>query len=190
MRRVNQQANPSTDTTFPTVNPYLDPQTAIRRQTIRQIFVPVDAVLNKLSDVSPILLMARRFGAKVTLLHCYTAPPCFDFAISDAAIQEVSLHRERVRTRLYDLARDSRKLYSDCIGRFAIGSLPAQILRQSRELKADLIAVPLPLDLISWCWLPAELLDELIRKADCPVLCVPASQSCAEPEISHFSKHV
>jgi hypothetical protein len=77
---------------------------------------------------------------------------------------------------LYKLAGDARKLYFNCIGRFAVGFPSVQILRQSRELKADLIAVPLPLDLISWCWLPEELLDELVRKADCPVLCVPASQ--------------
>jgi hypothetical protein len=52
-------------------------------------------------------------------------------------------------------------------------------------LLADLIAVPLPLDLVRWCWLPAELLDELIRKADCPVLCVPASQTLAEGPLTN-----
>ena len=50
------------------------------------------------------------------------------------------------------------------------------ILRQSQRLLADLIAIPLPMDLVRWCWLPEELLDELVRRADCPVLCVPASQ--------------
>jgi hypothetical protein len=36
------------------------------------------------------------------------------------------------------------------------------------------------LDLVRWCWLPDKLLDELIRKANCPVLCVPASQTLNE----------
>jgi len=50
---------------------------------------------------------------------------------------------------------------------------------------ADLIAIPLPSDLVRWCWLPEELLDELIRTADCPVLCVPASQTFAkEPHLN------
>lgn len=141
---------------------------------IHQILVPVDAVHTKLSDFSPILLMARRFGAKVTLLHCYVVPPNFECAVGDAALEELSLHCRRVRNRLYELASDARKLYFNCIGRFALGYPSVQILRQSRELKADLIAVPLPLDLISWCWLPEDLLDELVRKAECPVLCVPA----------------
>ncbi len=70
----------------------------------------------------------------------------------------------------------ARSLYSKCIGRVALGSPATQIVRQSQALKADLIAVPLPLDLIRWCWLPEELLDELVRKADCPVLCVPAQK--------------
>lgn len=118
--------------------------------------------------------MAGRLGAKVTLLHCYVAPPNFDFAVGDAALAEAPGHCRRVRARLYELATVARKIYSECIGRFVLGSPSVQIVRQGREIKADLIAVPLPLDLISWCWLPEELLDELVRRADCPVLCVPA----------------
>jgi len=127
--------------------------------------------------------MACRFEAKVTLLHCYVAPPSFDFAIGDTALGAASLHCARVRTRLYDLASQARKLYFSCGGRFALGSPSVEILRQSRELKADLIAVALPLDLVSWCWLPEELLDELVRKADCPVLCVPAALRSPVPEL-------
>jgi len=120
--------------------------------------------------------MARRLGATVTLLHCYVAPPSFDFAVGDAALADVSLHCRRVRTRLYELATAARRLYSNCFGRVALGSPATQIVRQSQVLRADLIAVPLPLDLIRWCWLPDELLDELVRTADCPVLCAPAQK--------------
>lgn len=115
-------------------------------------------------------------GATVTLLHCYVDPPSFDFAVGDAALAEVSLHCRRVRTRLYELATAARSLYSKCIGRVALGSPATEIIRQSQAIKADFIAVPLPLDLIRWCWLPEKLLDELVRKADCPVLCVPAQK--------------
>ena len=152
-------------------------QTIPSNSRIQRILVPVDAAHTSVSDLSPILHMASRFGAKVTLLHCYVAPPSFDFAVGDAALAEVSLHCRRVRARLYELATAARKLYGECIGRFALGSPSVQIIRQSRKLKADLIAVPLPLDLIRWCWLPEELLDELVGKADCPVLCVPARSS-------------
>lgn len=152
------------------------PQTISRQSEINQILVPVDAIHTKLSDISPILLMARRLGATVTLLHCYLAPPSFEFGVGDAALADVSLHRRRVRARLYELARAARRLYSNCIGRVALGSPATQIVRQSQAVRADLIAVPLPLDLISWCWLPEELLDELVRTADCPVLCAPAQK--------------
>lgn len=120
--------------------------------------------------------MARRLGATVTLLHCYVDPPSFDFAVGNVALTDVSLHWGRVRTRLYELATAARTLYCKCIGRVALGSPATEIIRQSQALKADLIAVPLPLDLIRWCWLSEQLLDELVRKADCPVLCVPAQK--------------
>lgn len=142
---------------------------------IRRILVPVDAIQTKLSDLRPILSMAHRFGASVTLLHCYIAPPSFDFARGDRALPELSLHRWRVRSRLYELGGAARKLFPECSCCYVSGSPTTQILRQSQRLLADLIAVPLPLDLVRWCWLPEELLDELIRKANCPVVCVPAS---------------
>jgi len=62
-----------------------------------------------------------------------------------------------------------------------------QILRQSQRLSADLIAVPLPLNLVRWCWLPEELLDELVRRAHCPVLCLPTSQTLAKAPIINSS---
>ena len=143
---------------------------------IRRIVVPIDAIQTKLSDLRPILLMARRLGAGVTLLHCYVAPPSFDFAASGCAVAELKSHRWRVRSRLYEFTGEVRKIFPKCNCRFVSGSPATQILRQSQRLFADLIAVPLPLDLVRWCWLPEELLDELIRRADCPVLCVPASR--------------
>ena len=120
--------------------------------------------------------MARRLEASVTLLHCYHPPPGFDFADGRRALKDLSLHRWKVRSRLYELTAEARKLFAKCSCRFVSGPPVILILRQSRRLLADLIAIPLPLDLVRWCWLPEELLDELIKKANCPVLCVPASQ--------------
>jgi nucleotide-binding universal stress UspA family protein len=158
-------------------------QTAPISSPIRRILVPVDAIQTKLSDLRPILLLARRVGASVTLLHCYVAPPSFDFAAGERAATELSVHRWRVRSRLYQLTGEARKLLPKCSCRYVSGSPVTQILWQSRRWLADLIAVPLPLDLVRWCWLPEELLDELIRRADCPVLCVPARQSSGSPDI-------
>jgi Universal stress protein family len=150
---------------------------ALNSSPISRILVPIDAVQTKLSDLRPILQMACRLQASVMLLHCYIAPPSFDFAAGDGSLNELSLHRWRVRSRLYQLTGEARKLYPKCSCRSISGSPATQILRQSQKLLADLIAIPLPLDLIRWCWLPEELVDELIRKANCPVLCVPASQT-------------
>lgn len=147
---------------------------------IRRILVPVDAIHTKLSDLRPILSMAHRLGASVTLLHCYVAPPSFDFARGAQAVRELSTHRWRVRSRLYELGGAAGKLFPKCSCCYVSGSPATHILRQSQRLLADLIAIPLPLDLVRWCWLPEELLDELTRKSSCPVLCVPASRTLAE----------
>jgi hypothetical protein len=40
---------------------------------------------------------------------------------------------------------------------------------------ADLIAVPLSLDFVSHCWTTKELLDELVRRANCAVLGAPSA---------------
>jgi len=154
---------------------------------IHRILVPVDAIQTKLSDLLPILLMARRLGASVMLLHCYVAPPSFDFAAGERAVTELSLHRWRIRSRLYELTGEARKLFPKCSCRYVSGSPATQILRQSERLLADLIAIPLPLDLVRWCWLPEELVDELVRRANCPVLCVPASQISAEESLPNLS---
>ena len=147
---------------------------------IRRILVPVDAIQRKLSDLRSILLMAHRLEARVTLFHCYNPPPSFDLADGHRVLRDLSLHRWKVRSRFYELTGEARKLFPECSCRFVSGSPATLILRQSQRLLADLIAVPLPLDLVRWCWLPEELLDELVRRASCAVLCVPASQTFSQ----------
>src|SRR5579859_7171876 len=98
---------------------------------ISRILVPIDAVQTKLSDLRPILQMARRLQASVTFLHCYIAPPSFDSAAGDGALKELSLHRWRVRSRLYQLTGEARKLYPKCSCCSVSGSPVTQILRQS-----------------------------------------------------------
>ena len=165
-------------------------ETAPISSPIRRILVPVDAIQTKLSDLRPILSMARRLGASVTLLHCYVAPSSFDFARGAQAVRELSLHRWRVRSRLYELGDAARKLFPKCSCCYVNGSPAIHILRQSQRLLADLIAIPLPLDLVRWCWLPEELLDELVRRANCPVLCVPASQICAREPLLNLPEPI
>lgn len=132
--------------------------------------------------------MACRFGARVTLLHCYIAPPSFDFTVGQLGIRELSLHRAAVLSRFHKLATEVRQGFPNCSYRFVRGLPVTQILRESEGMRADLIAIPLPLDLISWCCLPEELLSELVRRANCPVLCVPVNQAPSLTSIPHDSR--
>src|SRR5882724_529148 len=145
-------------------------QTAAAKPPVRQILIPIDADHVKPADLKPILKVARHFDAEVTLLHCYSTPPSFDYIVGPSALREISLHRNMVRTRLLELCADVRKFFFKCRCEFTSGSLPVEILRASEKLQADLIAVPLSLDFASHCWTTKDLLDELIRRANCPVL--------------------
>ena len=151
-------------------------QTAAQKSPIRRILVPIDATHVKPADLKPILNVARRFDAEITLLHCYSTPPSFDYAVGASALVDVTLHRNRVKAQLLRLCRDVQKSFAECRCVFTFGSLPVAILRASERLQADLIAVPLSLDFVSDCWTTKELLEELIRRADCAVLGVPLAQ--------------
>jgi nucleotide-binding universal stress UspA family protein len=150
-------------------------QNAAGRSPIRRFLIPIDALEVKPVDLKPILEVAERFNAEVTLLHCYEIPPSFDYAIGPSALIEVTLHRDMVKTRLLKLCTEVRKFFAKCRCEFAVGSLPVEILRASDTLHADLIVVPLSLDLVSHSWTTKELLDELVRKANCSVLEIPVA---------------
>jgi nucleotide-binding universal stress UspA family protein len=147
------------------------------RSPIRRFLVPIDALEVKPVDLKPILRVAERFDAEVTLLHCYEIPSSFDYALGHSALKEVTLHRDTVKTRLLKLCIEVRKSFAKCRCEFAVGSLAIEILRASDTLRADLIVVPPSLDFVSYGWTTKKLMDELVRKANCSVLWIPSAQS-------------
>jgi len=136
----------------------------------RRILIPIDATRVKSADLKPVLEVARRFDAEVTLLHCYEIPLSFHYAVGRSALTEVVLHSDLVRTQLLQLCAEVRKLFARCRSEFTFGSLPVEILSASHRLQSDLIVVPLALDFGSYSWTTKEMMDELVRKADCPVV--------------------
>jgi nucleotide-binding universal stress UspA family protein len=153
------------------------------KSPIEQILVPIDVTCIKVANLEPVLRFTRRVGAKVTFLHCYVTPRSFSFLRGPSALAEVLYHRDMVRSQLLRLQSELRKSVtkSDCC--FTSGSLPEEILQASARIKADLIIVPQSLNLISDCWTTAALIDELVRRANCPVLGVPS-----EKELLQHSK--
>ena len=152
-------------------------QNAAGRSPIRRILIPIDAVHVKLLDLKPTLSLARHFDAEVTLLHCYEIPLSFHYAVGWSAVMDVIRHREMVRARLVKLCADVRKYFTRCRSEFTLDFLPAGILSASRRLQTDLIAVPLSVDFVSQAWTSTELMDELVRKANCSVLGLPSAES-------------
>jgi nucleotide-binding universal stress UspA family protein len=169
-------AAPSTEGKLEKPTPPESPlQAAAAKPPIQRILVPIDATHVKPADLDPILKVARRFDAEITLLHCYSTPPSFDYAVGTSALADVTLHRNRIMAQFLKLCCDVQKSFAKCRCIFTFGSLPVAIRRASERLEADLIAVPLSLDYASHCWTTKDLVDELIRRANCPVLGVPSA---------------
>jgi hypothetical protein len=103
-------------------------------------------------------------------------PRSFSFLRGPSALAEVLYHRNMVRTQLLRLESQLRKSFPKSKCCFTSGSPPEEILRASKRINADLIIVPTSLDLISDCWSTASLIDELVRRANCPVLGVPSGE--------------
>jgi nucleotide-binding universal stress UspA family protein len=151
-------------------------QNAAANSPIRRILIPIDAAQVKAADLKPALKVARRFDAEVMLLHCYEIPLSFHYAVGRSAIMDVIVHSDLVRTALLQLCAEVRKFFPSCRSEFTLGSLPVEILRASQRLQSDLIVVPLGLDFGSYSWTTKEIMDELVRKADCPVVGIPFSK--------------
>jgi nucleotide-binding universal stress UspA family protein len=145
-------------------------ENAAAKSPIRRILIPIDATQVKSSDLKPVLKVAQRFDAEVTLLHCYEIPLSFHYAVGRSALKDVVLHSDLVRTQLLQLCAEVRKFFASCRSEFTFGSLPVEILRASQRLQSDLIVVPLALDFGSYSWTTKKIMDELVRKANCPVV--------------------
>ena len=99
----------------------------------RRILIPIDATQVKSGDLKPVLEVAQRLDAELTLLHCYEIPLSFHYAVGRSALMEVVLHRDLVRTQLLQLCAEVRKFFASCRSEFTVGSLPVEILSRESE---------------------------------------------------------
>jgi nucleotide-binding universal stress UspA family protein len=137
---------------------------------IRKILVPVDSEHTQLVDLKRVIHLARRLDAQITLLHCYEAPGNLFYAQGDSAFDDIIRHRELNLVRLQTLCARVRRTWPKCRWLFEEGPLPAGILRVSKHMRADLIVLPVSLDAATEKWSTIKIADQLVRKADCPVL--------------------
>lgn len=154
----------------------LSPAAGSAESLIKRILIPIDAIQIKVADLEPVFHFTRRWDAEVTFLHCYMTPRSFSFLRGPSALAEVLYHRNMVRAQLLRLQSQLKKSFPKSKCCFTSGSAPEEILRASERIKADLIIVPASLDRISDCWTTASLINELVRRANCPVLAVPGQE--------------
>jgi nucleotide-binding universal stress UspA family protein len=142
---------------------------------IGKILVPVDSQNTNPDDLKRVIQLARRLSAEITLLHCYEPPRSLSYAKGDSGSDDVMRQRDLTLMRLQTLCSKVRGSWPRCVCLFEVGPLPGSIIRVSKSMRADLIVVPVSLDSVSEDWSTSEVLDELARKAHCPVLAEKAT---------------
>ncbi len=139
---------------------------------VKQILVPTDLTKESQKSVSYGLVLARRFGAHLTLLHVYREPYSVDYLRGPQACAAVSELRRDSEIALASLLEHVAEVYPDCSAEFRYGALREEIVQTAKERKIDLIVIST--HHYGWLTRLAYGCDakQILRHAPCPILIV------------------
>lgn len=143
---------------------------------VSTILVPTDLTKESDQAIKSGVVLAKLFGARLTLLHVYQ-DPCYTIEYmlgphaQDPALQD-KIHSENT---LKTIARDVRKRYPDCDVAVRDGVPCEEIVRAAKELDVDLIIISTH----HYNWLTRLAFgcdaEQILRKAPCPLLILQAN---------------
>ncbi|MFL5261604.1 MAG: universal stress protein [Anaeromyxobacteraceae bacterium] len=141
--------------------------------TFEQVLCAVDFSPSSRGAMTFAAELARRYGARLTLLHAYEPPPA---ASGDMFVGPVEVFSASVRAaerRLAGWRVDAeRAALSDVAAAVAIGRAADAIVRFAEEHRSDLIVVASMGRSALRRLLDPSVADEVLRKATCPVLVI------------------
>jgi nucleotide-binding universal stress UspA family protein len=169
-----------TRTTGPEISIGTDQSTAARERErfpvrVNTILVPTD--LTKESDraIESGVVLAKLFGARLTLLHvyqdpCYTVEYMLGPHAQDPALQDKIYFENTLKT----IARGVQKRYPHCDVALRDGVPCEEIVRAAKELDVDLIIISTH----HYNWLIRLAFgcdgEQILREAPCPLLILQA----------------
>ena len=117
--------------------------------------------------------LAKRFRAKIDLLHVFESPPYPEFAYAHVALKE-SGHRRLVAGKIDALSRDVPGL-QDVLGETLVrtGSIAHEILQTALLLNSDLIVMATHARTGPQHLALGSNTEKVLRHAHCPVLIFP-----------------
>jgi nucleotide-binding universal stress UspA family protein len=151
---------------------------------IRWLLVPIDLSPDALDRLQPAISLARRFDAKLVLVHVSQLPFSFCYARGPYAYVDCRRHRLDLENLLLQLRDRLRLQYPRCDAFLLDGTdVAATAVAAAEKLEVDLIVVPAR-DWFSRSHKNATA-EAIIRRAHRPVLVVPGKKNRALELWSH-----
>lgn len=143
---------------------------------VKQILVPTDLTQESQKAVSYGLVLARSFGARLTLLHVYQEPYSVDYLRGPQACAAVSELRRNSEIALAALLDQVAEQYADCSAEFRYGAVCEEIVKTAKEREIDLIVISTH----HYNWLTRLAYgcdaEQILRHAPCPILILQAKK--------------
>lgn len=151
---------------------------------MKRILVPTDFSDNSANAVEYAAVIAQACKATITLLNVYTPAVSRYSVISPLLAEEVSETKTELQRKLQLTANTLSKSYPDvkCEVNVGIGEPVDEILFFEKNIKPDMIVMGTQgASSIEKVLLGSNAAD-IIEKAKCPVLVIPAKASCRVPK--------
>jgi len=142
---------------------------------VKRILVPTDLTHENDQAIEFGVVLARFFGAQLTLLYVYKDPSyTIEYVLGPHAQEPPSQNRTYFENALRATIQGVRTKYTDCDGEFRDGVPCEQIIHCARERDIDLIIISTH----HYNWLTRLAFgcdaEQILRRAPCPLLVLRA----------------
>ena len=143
---------------------------------VKRILVPTDLTDESERAIEFGLVLAKFFGAHLTLLHVYKQPYAVQYLRGPYAYDAVLQERMYFVNALNSIAEEVRKRYADCDTEFRDGVPCQEIVNMARERDMDLVVISTH----HYNWLTRLAYgcdaERILHDAPCPVLVLQANE--------------
>jgi nucleotide-binding universal stress UspA family protein len=146
---------------------------------IKRILVPTDLTKESDGAIEFGLVLAKRFGAQLTLLHAYREPYAVRYVRGPRAYDAVLEERTYFENTLKSIGEDVRQRYAHCDVEFRQGMPCEEIVHTAKERDVDLIVISTHHH--NWLTRIAYGCDaeQILRHAPCPILILQVQRGFA-----------
>lgn len=145
----------------------------VEKFNISHILAPTDFSPNSEKAVAYAIQLARRVGAKLTLLHVVPEPTAVDYSIEGISIQEIQRWEEEAEKKMKELLARAKREYGQ-IDALQITALNPrdQIVQAASDLAADLMVISTH-GYTGWQHLLfGSDAEKIVQHAPCPIVVV------------------